>query len=280
MHHCYFDPDKLSDEQKARWEPAIAQYNRILERNVERQFSRMSEQDKRDFLSSFAQCPGDDKLIEDDVRKLLRQFYGMSGGASGNPRSALLARLLDGKEPLRAPPPSTFHHPWYEVIEEDGPFAVMLSDAHVSSQPARPDSPDSTHSICVDHCPWTVVRLNDAARRLFVLQDRLEKTAHRECGDTCFAWTPELLADVLAAYADGPELLVRYEEWSPYRLLPAGRQATGDAPETPPEVTPASLKCTNSVFDTRALCPGQCAPCAADDKESGACLGWRLEKKR
>jgi len=31
--------------------------------------------------------------------------------------SALLARLLDGKEPLPAPPPRAFSYPWYDLIE-------------------------------------------------------------------------------------------------------------------------------------------------------------------
>ena len=46
MHHCYFDPDQLTAEQRARWDFAIAEYNRILNRNVERQIGRMSDHDK------------------------------------------------------------------------------------------------------------------------------------------------------------------------------------------------------------------------------------------
>ncbi len=32
--------------------------------------------------------------------------------------SALLGRLLEGKEPLDAPPPKSYSYPWYELVEE------------------------------------------------------------------------------------------------------------------------------------------------------------------
>lgn len=279
MHHCYFDPDQLTDEQRARWDWAIAEYNKILERNVERQIGQMSEHDKEDFLLSFPTFKSDKESINENVRQVLRLFYGMSGGAEGNPRSALLSRLLAGKQPLRAPPPSTFHRPWYEVIEDDGPFEVVLSDAHRSCASSDHGEPDTTNSICIDRCPWQVVRMNGAAQRLFALQQRLDSKARRNNGETVFGWTAALLSDVLGAYRDGPELIVRHEEWPPYRLRLQRRESIGEPETAGRDATVESLRRTETVFDTQSLRPGQRV--LADDEGSQwryEWLGWLLEK--
>ena len=279
MHHCYFDPDQLSDEQRARWGLAIAEYNKILNRNVERQIGRMSDQNKENFLLSFPTFSAGDGPTDENVRQVLRLFYGMSGGAEGNPRSALLARLLDGKAPLRAPPPSTFHRPWYEVIEDDGPFEVTLSDAHFSCAPEDHGEPDPTHSLCIDRCPWLVVHMNDAAQRLFAMQQLLGCQARREHDGTAFDWTPELLSDVLGAYRDGPEFLVQHEEWPPYRLRLARRESIGDLDQDSLEATPQTLRRTETVFDTQALRPGLRALDSKDGTQLRyEWLGWLLEK--
>ncbi|MBS1228980.1 MAG: hypothetical protein H6R17_2257 [Proteobacteria bacterium] len=279
MHHCYFDPDKLTDAQRARWNHAIAEYDKILNRNVERQIGRMSDHDKKNFLLSFPTFSAGDESIEEDVRQVLRLFYGMSGGAEGNPRSALLARLLDGKPPLRAPPPSTFHRPWYEVIEDDGPFEVIVSDAHLSCAPSDHGEHDATHSLCIDRCPWLVVHMNGAARRLFAMQQRLDGKARRERGGTAFGWTSALLSDVLAAYRDGPEFIVRHEEWPPYRLGLRRRESIGHPDLVIQDATAESLRRTETVFDTQALRLGH----RVLGTEDGTKLryewqGWLLEK--
>ena len=279
MHHCYFDPDQLTDEQRARWDFAIAEYNRILNRNVERQIGRMSDHDKDNFLLSFPTFSAGEESTDENVRQVLRLFYGMSGGAEGDPRSALLARLLDGKAPLRAPPPSTFHRPWYEVIEDDGPFEVTLSDAHFSCAPENHGEPEPTHSLCIDRCPWLVVRMNDAAQRLFALQQRLNSKARRERDSSAFGWTPALLSDVLGAYRDGPEFVVQHEEWPPYRLRLTRRESIDDADRVGQEATPESLQRTDTVFDTQALGLGL----RVLGSEDGTKLryewqGWLLEK--
>jgi hypothetical protein len=279
MHHCYFDPDRLTDEQRARWNWAIAEYNRILERNVERQAGQMSEQDKENFLLSFPTFKTGGESIDENVRQVLRLFYGMSGGAEGNPRSALLARLLAGKQPLRAPPPSTFHRPWYEVIEEDGPFEVVLSDAHQSCAPPEHGEPDPTYSLCIDRCPWQILRMNDAAKKLFALQQRLDRKARRENGETFFGWTAALLGDVRDAYRGAPELIVQHEEWPPYRLRLSPRVAVGEPAVAGQDATVESLRRTATVFDTQALRLDRRE--LASDQDGQARYewqGWLLEK--
>ena len=283
MHHSYFDPDKLTDEQQARWAWAIAEYNTIVERNVERQISRMTELDKANLLQSFPMYQDEEASIDKAVRKVLQLFYGMSGGAEGDPRSALFARLLDGKQPLRAPPPSTFHQPWYEVIEEDGPFAVMLSDAHVARASFAPDEPNVTRSISLDHCPWTVIRMNDAATRLFALQEQLDEKLFQERDGPASGWAPAFLGEVLKAYQDGPELLVQHEEWPPYRLRLGPCAARDDSVRIDQGVTAASLASADTVFDTQALrISHRLSDAGAGAREDvrHELLGWLLEKDR
>jgi hypothetical protein len=53
------------------------------------------------------------------------------------------------------------------------------------------------------------------------LQKTLAKTEHREgkgSFDVRCLWTPELLTDILEAYADTPEFIVQYGQWGEYRL--------------------------------------------------------------
>lgn len=281
MHHCYFDPDKLTDEQRGRWDWAIAEYQTILNRNVERQIGRMSVQDKENLLHSFPMFRMGAESLDDDVRKVLRLFHGLSGGAEGDPRSALFARLLLGKPPLERPPPSTFHHPWYEVIEDDGPFTVMVSDAHSQPPSAEHGELAPLHSLCIDHCPWIVVSMNEAAQRLFDLQEQLNALERRDSSETCFDWTPELMAEVRLALQDDPQFLVRFEEWPVYRLRLSSREASGDVSTFSGELKPDALTRINSVFDTLTLRIGY-RP-LAQTAETGATtayvwLGWLLEK--
>lgn len=281
MHHCYFDPNNLTDEQRARWDWAIAEYQVILNRNVERQIGHMSVQDKENLLHSFPMfCTGAESP-DDDVRKVLRLFHGLSGGAEGDPRSALFARLLLGKSPLDRPPPSTFHHPWYEVIEDDGPFAVMVSDAHSQPPSVEHGELEPLHSLCIDHCPWMVVSMNEAAHRLFDLQEQLNALERRDSSETCFDWTQALMADVTSALQDDPQFLIRFEEWPVYRLRLNPREASGDVSALSRALTPGALARISSVFDTLTLRIGY-RPLARI-AEAGATtpyvwLGWLLEK--
>jgi hypothetical protein len=281
MHHSYFDPDKLTDEQRARWDWAIAEYQVILNRNVERQIGRMSVQDKENLLHSFPMFRMGAESLDDDVRKVLHLFHSLSGGAMGDPRSALFARLLLGKPPLERPPPSTFHHPWYEVIEDDGPFKVMVSDAHWQPPSVEHGEQAPLYSLCIDHCPWLVERMNAAAQRLFDLQAQLNTRERRRSGETCFDWTPELLAEVTGTLHDDPQFFVRFEEWPVYRLRLSPREATESDRPFSGELAPDALAHIENVLDTRALRIGY-RPHAAVTEARGASrhtgLGWLLEK--
>jgi len=71
-------------------------------------------------------------------------------------KSALLLRLLSGKPPLPAPPPTSFGRPWYAVVEEKGPHPCVVRGI-------LPD-PRSTPSktVMINDAHWTVVeRIDD-----------------------------------------------------------------------------------------------------------------------
>ncbi len=68
-------------------------------------------------------------------------------------KSALLKRLLDGKEPLPVAPPLSFSYPWYDLIEDgyDEPLEVWKL--------SRPGEPDK---IVINQHRWPLVRENAA----------------------------------------------------------------------------------------------------------------------
>ena len=91
-------PDDLNAQEKARYEWALAEFNRIQERNVE---------------------PGSgNTTIAPAITPLIKHVP--------NPQSRLFKRLLQGKTPLQFPPPTTYSNPWYELIEDGFSDSVFL----------------------------------------------------------------------------------------------------------------------------------------------------------
>jgi hypothetical protein len=67
-------------------------------------------------------------------------------------KSALLHRMLEGKEPLPVPPPKSHSYPWYELIEEGIGYPLEVW---------RPKSWDACFtpypSIVIDQSPWKLI---------------------------------------------------------------------------------------------------------------------------
>ncbi len=76
----FFDPSQLSPEQSARWPQAAEAYEVVMQ-----------------------------SLDGSGQRTAVPQ--------PGHPKSALFARLLNGKKPLRYPPPTSYSYPWYAALE-------------------------------------------------------------------------------------------------------------------------------------------------------------------
>ncbi len=252
----FFDPQHLTDAERARWPDAIAQYHQIIRRNFEREIAAMSSEE---YDRSLALCrlttPHDTRPLSDH----LVQIHLALHGGPGDPKSALFARLLSGKPPLPNPPPTSFAYPWYDVIEAPGPFSVAIAphyrraddDGNALPLPEMP-----TH-VLINQCPWAIVRANPAASRLFALERQLIATGIINPGRQHpeYRWTREFLEDVKAAYREGPVMTVKYREWAEYRVQLGRRdchaqrgdlQSLIDRLETSPETALKNLK---SVFD-------------------------------
>lgn len=183
--HMFFNPDNLSAEQLARWDTAIAEYHRITAENI-----------ARDGGGEFASI--------------------MTAGQAGNPKSALFARLLSGKAALPYPPPVSFGYPWYAIIEDDRPHAVVVKPTYRNRK-----------VIGINQQCWDVVTKNPAAQTLWRLQEELDSRAvwvgDADDARRVFHWDAALLGEVVAAYADRPEFVVKHTHWPEYRLH-LGRQ--------------------------------------------------------
>ena len=84
-----FDPSALTDEQRARYDWAVAEYARIQAENRAR--------------------TGDTGKVHQI-----------------SPKSALFARLLSGQPALPFPPPTSYSYPWYDLIEKPGKYHVTV----------------------------------------------------------------------------------------------------------------------------------------------------------
>lgn len=255
----FFDRSNLTDEQRARWDAAIAEYHRIQEENLMRKVSAMSEADKAAYLMPIRSR---DPSASDDVLEHMRAEGHPAGVAAGDAQSALFARLLAGKKPLAHPPPTSNSYPWYAVVEEDGPFPVVLGNMmFLGAAPGH-------WVVSLNQCPWTVLSSNEAAKELISLNKRLAATVttaptmsaedRRVVATRRYRWDETLRSDVIAAYAGQPEFLVRHGQWPTYRLYVGRHEISG--PRAFAEDAMAGrhleklLENTSSVFDMESLC--------------------------
>ena len=167
----FFDPANLTEAQQSRWDGAMAEYQRIQQAN----------RDMRGHDGNSFPCMGQ----------------------AGHPKSALFARLLEGKPALPYAPPLSYAYPWYAIVEESGPHKVCVdlqswSDGHIT----------------LNQCSWELKSGNAAWAELVRLQGALNQArTPLESG-----WTPELLSAVLKAYENTPQAVLAYPHWGEYRL--------------------------------------------------------------
>ncbi|WP_163058033.1 hypothetical protein [Acidithiobacillus ferrooxidans] len=142
--------DSLPPELLARWDCAVAEYDRVL-REV---------------------CG------ESETKGLF--FYNAT-----REKSALFWRLLNGKEPLPMPPPTNYSYPWYEIIEEPGPHRVgdigfRAYGKPLGAQLAELRGTDIENFLFIEQCGWRVLSHNTAAQTMldtlqsgeFILDDQ------------------------------------------------------------------------------------------------------------
>lgn len=96
----FFDESQLTEEQRSRYQWALAEYARIQQENRQ-----------------LAEAGGHASLRQHEI----------------SPQSALFARLLDGKAALPHPPPTSFSYPWYDIVETPGQYHVAIGVGRESS---------------------------------------------------------------------------------------------------------------------------------------------------
>lgn len=128
----FFDENDLTEEQRARYEWAVAEYTRIQEENRQR--------------------------LDQVGEKAVAYQIG--------PQSALFARLLEGKAALPYPPPTSYSYPWYDLIEKPGPHHVSIGGGVSVAGIAHWDGGISTDGhIVLNQCLWNIVHKNEGANQ-------------------------------------------------------------------------------------------------------------------
>lgn len=122
----FFDPENLTPKQKENWTTALEKYAAVM---------------------------AHEKQLTPQGCFLINQ--------PGHPKSALFARLLDGKEPLRRPPPKSFGYPWYDCIEQQ---QVTLTELQAKNLREIPHTKQSLleRAIVLNQCSdWRVLQAKD-----------------------------------------------------------------------------------------------------------------------
>lgn len=172
----FFDENDLTEEQRARYTWAVAEYARIQEENRLR--------------------------LEREGKKAAQHQI--------SPKSALFARLLEGKAALPYPPPTSYSYPWYDIIEKPGPHQVSIGGGVSVAGIAHCDGGmGSDEHIVLNQCPWDIRRKNDGAAAFLAFLQQ----AHQHVNQ------PEEACGILQAIiAMQPEFIVTYEKWGEFKL--------------------------------------------------------------
>lgn len=215
----YFEKNSLDVAQRRRWDWAVAEYQRVQEANVDRELLTMTASEQSRLLASFRDRQPDDSKT---LRDYLLLMGGLMAGGAGNPKSALFARLLDGKPALPLPPPTSYSYPWYSVVEQAGPHQVCITGVPTVGGIVRgTGGAKGVFTLGINQCAWAVLWYNEAAQRLRELQEELAATATPEAPGShycCYSWSATMLKDVVEAYQARPEFIVRHSLWPEFRL--------------------------------------------------------------
>lgn len=118
----YFDTKNLTTEQAARWDDALQEYQRIQAMNVAANMDKLGDKERQEFASKY-NCATD---VE--IRTWYTKMSAVLCGGVGHEKSALFARLLEGKRALRYAPPTAWSYPNYSVIDGDAPWEQPMLD--------------------------------------------------------------------------------------------------------------------------------------------------------
>lgn len=172
----FFDEDQLTEAQRARYQWAVKEYERIQEEN-----------------------------------QLQQQLTGKPPVHHRiSPKSALFARLLEGKQPLPFPPPTSYSYPWYDIIETPGKYQVSIGAPWSSANaPNEEGMPGEGKYIVLNQCAWEIVRENTAAADFLSFMQQVTDP---------HAVPAPLMQFLRNALAGKPEFILSYGMWGEFRL--------------------------------------------------------------
>lgn len=213
----FFDKSSLTDAQKANWDAAIVEYKRVQERNFEHRFARLTDGERDYYRQEYG------TTTDQEIRNKMQAFMSLTSNSPGHPKSALFARLLNGKSALPSPPPTSYSYPWYSVIEEEGPHVVQVgAGATLGDFMNGAGGGKGPLAVSINQCCWVVLAANEAAQALLNLQAELAATAKPKETDSyehLFDWSESLRQRVKSAYSAKPEFSVQCGCWPAYRLF-------------------------------------------------------------
>lgn len=214
----FFNPSELTVLQKARWDVAVAEYQRVQAGNAVYRFEHLTAEERAWHEERGA-------TTDDAIKAELKRFSELMGNPPGHPKSALFARLLNGQEALPFPPPRSYSYPWYSVIEKEGWHRVHV-EAH-SSNREEVRNQGFSRTLSLNQCGWNIKSLNGPAQTLLTLNAHLcdcAKSRPENPDEKFFDWSGGLLDEVKDAYAFGPEFIVQYGSWPEFRLFVGQKQ--------------------------------------------------------
>ena len=109
------------------------------------------------------------RILETEGRKLDTISH------SGIERSMLLRRLRSGRAPMRAPPPTSFGQPWYEVLEGDSAqIHLVTADGKPTTLAELLGTLDASATarnqflVKINDCYWNVIKTVEFGKKYVV----------------------------------------------------------------------------------------------------------------
>lgn len=159
--------EQLSPSQLARWSIAVEEYKKITDEIV------------KEFLANAINVNGNKP-----TETLARLVLGIN--QPGDEKSALFARLLDGKSALPFAPPTRYNYPWYALFDKPDeehevnkvcrPSGLITNNImrSVKGKPKLVDNKNAqTSNLSIDGCLWTIVWLNKPAADMLNIDHKL-----------------------------------------------------------------------------------------------------------
>ena len=109
------------------------------------------------------------RILETEGRKLDTISH------SGIERSMLLRRIRSGRAPMKAPPPTSFGQPWYEVLEADKTqIHLVTADGKVTTLAELLGTLDASATarnqflVKINDCYWNVIKTVEFGKKFLV----------------------------------------------------------------------------------------------------------------